>query len=112
MQFLICVIDHATGSASETEMAAIDEFNERLVWAGYWVFAGGLHPPESAVHVDGRPNATVPTAPLRATWPESDPPEYVSGFWIVDVPNPEIAHRLAVDGSRACNRRVELRQFL
>ncbi|NBQ01552.1 MAG: hypothetical protein EBU45_05955, partial [Actinobacteria bacterium] len=35
-----------------------------------------------------------------------------AGFWIIDVPNQEIALELAARGSKACNRRVELRPLL
>ena len=37
--------------------------------------------------------------------------ENISGFWIIDVPNKEIARAMAFDGSKACNRKVELREF-
>jgi hypothetical protein len=35
--------------------------------------------------------------------------EYFSGFWIVKVDSLETAQQLAAEGSRACNRKVELR---
>jgi hypothetical protein len=38
--------------------------------------------------------------------------ENYSGFWIIDVPNIETAKQLALEGSKACNRKVELRPFL
>ena len=38
--------------------------------------------------------------------------EAYSGFWIIEAESPEQAQAFAVDGSRACNRRVELRPFL
>jgi hypothetical protein len=41
-----------------------------------------------------------------------DGTEYFSGFWIVETDDLETARRLASAGSRACNRRVELRPFL
>lgn len=42
MRYLISVIDDTTNSATGDEMAAIDQFNERLRTNGHWVFAGGL----------------------------------------------------------------------
>jgi len=93
-------------------MAAIDAFNEGLRSAGHWVFAGGLQSPATAVLIDGRVDADPMPASLDSAWPLVNSPEYVSGFWIIDVPNSEIAYRLATEGSRACNRRVVLRQFL
>jgi hypothetical protein len=38
--------------------------------------------------------------------------EYVVGFWIVEAPDLDVALRLAAEGSRACNRKIELRPFL
>jgi hypothetical protein len=45
MRYLITVIDDSTNSATGDEMAAIDEFNDRLRAGGHWVFAGGLAAP-------------------------------------------------------------------
>ena len=49
MQYFVSVIDEETGSATATEMAAIDAFNNRLQAEGHWVFAGGLGSPSTAV---------------------------------------------------------------
>lgn len=38
--------------------------------------------------------------------------EYVAGFWVINAPDLDAALRLALEGSRACNRRLELRPFL
>ena len=37
--------------------------------------------------------------------------EYLSGFWIIDAPDLDVALALAADGSCHCNRKVELRPF-
>jgi hypothetical protein len=39
-------------------------------------------------------------------------PEYYSGFWIIETKSEEEAGKLALAGSRACNRRVELRPYI
>lgn len=107
MRFLISVVDERTGSATTEEMAAIDAFNDRLVADGHWVLACGLADPDTVVVVDGRRAEPVVTAgPVVRT------PAYVSGFWIVEAEDHEAALALAVDGSRACNRAVELRALL
>ena len=49
---------------------------------------------------------TVTAGPLHG----SD--EYLSGFWIVEAPDAQVARVLAVEASRHCNRRVEVRAFL
>jgi hypothetical protein len=42
MQYLVSVIHDQLELAPGDEMAAIDEFNDRLQTDGHWVFAGGL----------------------------------------------------------------------
>jgi hypothetical protein len=37
--------------------------------------------------------------------------EFMIGFWIIDVPSEQLASELALAGSKACNRKVELRQI-
>lgn len=106
MKFLISVIDDLSGSGSPEEMTAIDAFNEGLRTNGYFVFAGGLTDPKGAMVIDNRDGANISIeAPLFAA------KENFSGFWIIDVPTKEIARTLAFQGSQACNRKVELREF-
>jgi len=38
--------------------------------------------------------------------------EYLAGFWIIEALNLDAALSLAAAGSRACNRKVEVRPFL
>ena len=106
MKYLLCVIDSESDSASDDEMAAIDAFNERLQSAGQLIMAEGLSSPRASVVIDNRGGAGLVTpGPLH----EVD--EYVSGFWIVEAADRDAALELAADGSRACNRKVELRPF-
>ena len=41
-----------------------------------------------------------------------DAPEFYSGFWIIEAETEEQGHQLAMEGSRACNRKVELRPYI
>jgi hypothetical protein len=107
MRYLLTVIDDTTGSATPDEMAAIDEFNDRLRGSGHWVFAGGLASPDTATVVDNRGETPVVT-----DGPFVESKEYVAGFWIVDAPDLEVALELAAEGSKHCSRKVELRAFL
>lgn len=107
MHSLISVIDDTTNSATPAEMTAIDAFNERLVAGGHWVFAVGLAEPATATVIDGRSGAA-----LMTDGPFIETKEYVGGFWIVDAPDLDAALALAAEGSRCCNRKVELRPFL
>ena len=107
MRFLLLVIDDQSGTASADEMAAIDEFNARLVADGHWVFAGGLTAPDAAGMIDGRVDPPTHTPGTLAQGHD-----YLSGCWIVTAPDLATAQELAAAGSQACNRRVELRPFL
>jgi hypothetical protein len=107
MQYLVSVIDDQTGLATPTEMAAIDRFNERLQAAGQWVFAGGLGSPGTATVIDNRDGAALIT-----DGPFLESKEYLAGFWIIEAPDLDVALKLAADGSKACNRKVEVRPLL
>ena len=107
MQYLVSVIDDGTGPDTSTEQVAIDAFNERLKEEGHWVFAGGLGSPEPATVVDNRGEETVLT-----DGPFVESKEYLAGFWIIEAPDLDVALKLATAGSKACNRKVEVRPFL
>jgi hypothetical protein len=107
MQYLFSVIDDKTNSGTPEEHAAIDVFNEQLQTDGYWVFAGGLNGPDTATVVDNRAGAAMIT-----DGPFVETKERIAGFWIIEAPDFDVALRLATEGSRACNRKVEVRPFL
>jgi hypothetical protein len=114
MQYLVSVIDdgqalaaNKTDSATEAEMAAIDVFNDQLRADGYWVFAGGLGSPSTATVIDGRREE-----PVFTDGPFVESKEYLAGFWVIEAPDLDVALKLAAEGSKACNRRLEVRPFL
>jgi hypothetical protein len=108
MRFVISVIDSQTRSPhSPEEIAAIDAINEEMLASGYRVFAGGLDAPSKAAIFDNRGGTQQHTDGSFYTGNE-----FFSGFWIIDVPNREIAEELAAKCSLACNRKVELRPLL
>src|SRR5262245_12224077 len=107
MQYLVSVIDDAAGVATPDEMAAIDVFNERLTAEGHWVFAGGLAAPSSATVIDNRGEEAIFT-----DGPFLESKEYLIGFWIIEAADLDVALKLAAEGSKQCNRRVEVRPFL
>jgi hypothetical protein len=51
-------------------------------------------------------------AEITIPGPHHPSAEYFSGFWIVTVDSLETAQQLAAEGSKACNRKVELRPLL
>ena len=107
MQYLFSVIDDGTGLATPTEDAAIDVFNERLQADGQWVFAGGLGSPDPATVVDNRDGKAVFT-----DGPFVESKEFLAGFWIIEAPDLDVALKLATEGSKSCNRKIEVRPFL
>jgi hypothetical protein len=113
MQYLVSVIDDgqalaadSNDSATQAEMAAIDVFNDKLRAEGHWVYANGLAGPETATVIDNRGEEAVFT-----DGPFLESKEYLAGFWIIEAPNLDVALKLAADGSKSCNRKVEVRPF-
>ena len=99
----LCLLQIATPD----EAAAIDEFNDRLQADGHWVFAGGLGAPDSATVIDNRRGEAVCT-----DGPFVESKEHMAGFWILEAPDRDVALALATEGSKHCNRKVELRPLL
>ena len=104
MRFVISVIDDQSNSGTEEEMAAVDAFNDGLRANNQFIFAWGLHAPETATVIDNRNGANVETGK-----PLFDAKEHYSGLWIIEAADAETAKKLAYDASKACNRKVELR---
>lgn len=107
MQYLVSVIDDTTDSATPEEMDAVHAYNDRIQADGHWVFAGGLGSPDAATVIDNRAGT-----PVLTDGPFVETKEYLAGFWVIEAPDLDVALRLAAAGSRACNRRVEVRPFL
>ena len=106
MQYLLSVIHDQAGLATPDEDAAIDVFNDRLQAEGHWVFAGGLAAPNTATVIDNRGGEALVT-----DGPFLESKEYLAGFWVIEAPDLDVALKLATEGSKACNRKVEVRPF-
>jgi hypothetical protein len=108
MRFLLSVIDtHTKSPHTPEEIAAIDAFNDKLVAAGQRLLAVGLQSPNQASVVDARGGGVTTTA-----GPLHELTEYAAGIWVIDVENKEQALELAAEGSKACNRKIELRPII
>jgi len=107
MQYLVSVIDDGKGLATPKEDAAIDVFNERLQAEGHWVFAAGLGSPSTATVIDNRGGEAMFT-----DGPFVESKEYLAGFWIMEAADLDVALELATEGSKACNRKIEVRPIL
>ena len=106
MHFLISVLDEQANPGPPSDMAATGVFNDWLRTNGHWVYANGLSNPAAAVTIDGRE-----AEPSFAAGPFVPSNEFVAGFWIIEAPDQESARTIAAKGSKACNRKVELRAF-
>ena len=107
MQYMVSVITGTADLATPDEMAAIDVFNDWLIAEGHWVFAGGLSDPSSATVIDNRGEEALVT-----DGPFLESKEYLIGFWIIEAADLDVALKLAAEGSKACNRKIEVRPFL
>jgi len=106
MRFLIAVIDDRSNSASPNEMADIDAFNDYLQANDHLIMACGIEDPKDSLVLDNRNGGgELFDGPLHET------KEFMSGFWLVKVDTPEQAKELAAWGSKACNRKVEIRKL-
>lgn len=113
MKYLLSVIDDLSirsdaelesGSATPEEMAAVSEFNRRLQAEGHFVFATGLASPRAATVVDNRgPEPVVTDGPFVES------KEFLAGFWVLEAPDLDAALELATEGSKRCNRKIEVR---
>jgi len=90
----------------EQAYKAVDLFNQELKDTGTWVFAGGLHPPETATVVRIQDGEVLTT-----DGPFAETKEQLGGFWVVEVDDLDAALVLAAKGSKACGGPVEVRPF-
>jgi len=106
LRSIIFVIDSESGSAGQDEMQAINQFNQELAQNKQLLMAAGIVGSSKAQLIDNRERlGSITKGSLNG-------PEFYSGFWIVETASPEQAEEIALMGSQACNRRVELRHFL
>lgn len=107
MQYLVSVINDNDTLATEDEMTAITAYNKGLQAQGHWVFAGGLASTDAATVIDNRSDAAV-----FSDGPFVETKEHIVGLWIIEAADLDEALTLAAEGSKHCNRKVEVRPFL
>lgn len=90
----------------EAAMAATGAFMAELTEAGALVFAGGLHPPSTAVTVDGTGDGVS-----LADGPFVEAPEYLGGFWVIEASDHDAAVGWARKVATALKSRIEVRAF-
>jgi len=90
----------------EQAYKAVDVFNDELKAEGAWVFAGGLHPADTATVVRIKDGDVVTT-----DGPFAETKEQLGGFWVVEAPDLDAALALGARGAAACGGPVEVRPF-
>jgi len=102
--------DAAAATMTEEDIAAlyaqVDVFNEELRASRAWVFAGGLHPAETATVV-----SSVAGQVTTTDGPFVESKEHLGGFWVIEAANLDVALGLAARASAACEGPVEVRPF-
>lgn len=84
----------------------VDAFNAEVQAAGAWVFAGGLHPADTATVVRAHEGE-----PVITDGPFAETKEQLGGFWVIKAPDLDAALEWAKKGSAACMGPVEVRPF-
>jgi len=84
----------------------VDALNEQIKAEGAWVFAGGLHPADTATVVRIRDGEVVTT-----DGPFAETKEQLGGFWVIQVPDLDAALAWASKATVACLAPVEVRPF-
>ena len=92
--------------AIEKTYKDVDAFNGEVQAAGLWVFAGGLHPPDTATVVRIHDGDVLIT-----DGPFAEAKEQIGGFWVINAPDLDAALGWAERASRACGGPVEVRPF-
>jgi hypothetical protein len=90
----------------EKAYADVDTFNTKLQDQGAWVFAGGLHPADTATVVRVEDGEVLMT---DGPFPEAK--EQLGGFWVIEAADLDAALALAAEASAACQAPVEVRPF-
>lgn len=95
-----------TPEAIEKAYHDVDTFNQKLQDKGAWVFAGGLHPANTATVVRSRSGDV-----LTSDGPFAESKEQLGGFWIIDAADLDAALEWAREAKVACQAPVEVRPF-
>ena len=84
----------------------VDAVNDEIKKAGAWVFAGGLHPANTATVVRVE-NGEV----LTTDGPFAETKEQLGGFWVIEASDLDAALAWAAKATKACQAPVEVRPF-
>src|SRR5262245_56721269 len=69
----------------------VDAFNNEIQKSGHWVFAGGLHPADTATVVRADANGDI----ITTDGPFAEAKEQLGGFWVISAKDLDEALALA-----------------
>ena len=107
MQYLVSVIDDQTGLGHPGRDGGDRRVQRPAPGRGPLGLRRRPRAPSTATVIDNRGGEAVFT-----DGPFVESKEYLAGFWIIEAPDLDVALKLAAEGSKACNRKVEVRPFL
>jgi hypothetical protein len=103
---------YATDEEMQQAFADVDKFNQEIQASGHWVFAGGLHPADTATVVRADKGAGGEVSSVVTTdGPFAETKEQIGGFWVIEAKDLDEALAIAARGSAACKGAVEVRPF-
>ncbi len=109
-QYLLSVFMVPDEMPSDEEMEQaykdVDALNNELKAQGAWVFAGGLHPADTATVVRAKGGDVVTT-----DGPFVETKEQLGGFWVIQAPDLDAALAWAAKATVACRGAIEVRPF-
>ena len=110
-QYLLSVYDIEGAEAAcrrviEQMYADVDAVNAEIKAAGAWVFAGGLHPADTATVVSAQGSETMVT-----DGPFAETKEQIGGFWVIEAVDLDAALDWAGKATVACRAPIEVRPF-
>jgi hypothetical protein len=110
-QYLLAVHSVEGSATPSTEVIQqaykdVDAYNSELQAKGAWVFAGGLHPADTATVVRVKDGEVLTT-----DGPFAETKEHLGGFWVIKAADLDEALAWAAKGAAACKEPVEVRPF-
>jgi hypothetical protein len=111
MQYLLSVYmvegtEPPAAEEMEKMFKAVDALNAEFQAEGRWVFAGGLHPADTATVVRVSDGDVITT-----DGPFAETKEHLGGFWVLKAKDLDDALALAARATVACQAPVEVRPF-
>jgi hypothetical protein len=88
----------------EQIMRDVHALNGELQSGGAWVFAGGLHPSNTATVVRAQGDEILTT-----DGPYVEGKEHIGGFWVIKAPDLDAALEWGRRATRACRTPIEVR---